>query len=305
MARLRLAQPPRLARPSATHIPRFLAPAAVQARQASVGRRKKTPKKKKRVDFKRYDLDKRNFPRFTLHDAMRCVVPSRGNPPPSPAVRILRAVEVGQPPTVKYELHINLKAVRGGPIIKGTIRLPHPVQSDWRIAVLCPEGGEIAAAAAAAGAVTVGEQTLLEDIRQGKIIFDRLLCHESSEQALNKSGLARVLGPKGLMPNRKMRTIVTDVAKSIRDSAGAADLRERLGVVRLAVGQLSHSPEQLKANLSAVLKKVKSEAAAISEESTKAVHEVILSTTHGPGLSLNGKVAEATDVPAEHLSNVM
>ncbi|KAF4471089.1 acid phosphatase precursor, partial [Fusarium albosuccineum] len=110
MARLSLLQTPRPAIPS---IPRFLAPAAAQqTRQASVVRIKKT-KKKRAVpkDFKRPNLTKRDFPQHSLCEAMR----------------ILRAVEVGQPPaSVKYELHINLKTARSGPVIKNSVRLSHP-----------------------------------------------------------------------------------------------------------------------------------------------------------------------------------
>lgn len=222
-------------------------------------------------------------------------------------LRVLRAVEVGQPPaSVKYEIHINLKTARNGPVVKSSIRLPHPVQSDWQIAVVCPEGSDIANAATAAGAIAVGEETLFEAIRQEKIDFDRLLCHESSEKALNKAGLGKILGPKGLMPSKRMKTIVADVTKSIRDSAGAADYRERQGVIRMGIGQLGYSPDQLKANIHALLKKIKSECAEISEEVSKEVHEVILSTTHGPALSLNGKLKDSEDeVTPEALSNVM
>ena len=221
--------------------------------------------------------------------------------------RVLRASEVGQPPaSVKYEIHINLKTARNGPVIKNSIRLPHPVQSDWQIAVICPEGSDVATAATAAGAVAVGEETLFEAIRTEKIDFDRLICYEGSEKALNKAGLGKILGPKGLMPSKRMKTIVSDVTKSIRDSAGAADYRERQGVIRMAIGQLGYTPDQLKANVQALLKKIKSECAEISEESSKEVHEVVLSTTQGPALSLNGKFNDAADTVApEALASVM
>jgi large subunit ribosomal protein L1 len=221
--------------------------------------------------------------------------------------RILRAYEVGKPPgVVKYELHINLKTFRNGPVIKSSIRLPNPVQSDWQIAVVCPEGSEIAVAATNAGAKAVGEETLFELIRNDKIEFDRLICHESSEKALMRANLGKILGPRGLMPNRKMKTIVSDVVKAVKDSAGAADYRERQGVVRLAVGQLGHTPAQLKANVEAVMKKIKTECAEISEDIPKDVHEVILSTTHGPALSLNGKMKNIDDTTTpEDVAGVM
>lgn len=152
----------------------------------------------------------------------------------------------------------------------------------------------------------MGEESLFEEIRKENFNFDRLLCHEGSEKALQKAGLGRVLGPKGLMPSARMKTVVSDVAKSIRDSAGSADYRERMGVVRMAIGQLGHSPEQLKANISAALVKIKAECAEISEESHKEVHDVVLSTTNGPALSLSGRfIHEDTTVTAEQLSGAM
>ncbi|KAF4964130.1 hypothetical protein FSARC_7912 [Fusarium sarcochroum] len=290
MARLSLSQTPR---PTIPTIPRFLAPAAAQqARQASFVRIKKTKKKKALPkDFKRHNLNKRDFPQYSLCEAMR----------------VLRAVEVGQPPaSIKYELHINLKTARNGPVIKNSVRLPHPVQSDWQIAVVCPEGSEIARDATAAGAVAVGEETLFEAIRNENINFDRLICHEGSEKALNKAGLGKILGPKGLMPSKRMRTIVPDVVKSMRDSAGAADYRERQGVVRMAIGQLGYSPDQLKNNIKVLLNKVKAECSEISEEVPKEVHEVILSTTNGPGISLNGKLKDTEEkITPEALSSIM
>lgn len=108
------------------------------------------------------------------------------------------------------------------------------------------------------------------------------------------------------MPNKRMRTIVPDVVKSMRDSAGAADYRERQGVIRMAIGQLGYTPEQLKANIKVLLTKVKAEAAEISEDVSKEVHEVILSTTNGPGLSLNGKLKDAEEqITPEALSGIM
>lgn len=206
---------------------------------------------------------------------------------------------------VKYEAHIHLKTQRGGPVIKSSIRLPHPVQSDWQIAVICPEGSEIANAAITAGAKAVGEESLFEAIRQGNIEFDRLLCHESSEKALNKAGLGKILGPKGLMPSKRMKTITPDVVKSIRDSAGAADYREREGVIHLAVGQLGHTADQVRANVQAVIKRIKTQCGEL-DDFPKDVHEVIISTTNGPALSLNGKFKELEEkITPEEVSGVM
>ncbi|KEY68045.1 hypothetical protein S7711_06956 [Stachybotrys chartarum IBT 7711] len=289
MARVSLSQ---TSRPSVTSLPRFLAPTLVQSRHATVVARKAAPKKRTiPKDFKRHNLKKREFPQYSLCEAMR----------------ILRAFEVGKPPTsVKYELHINLKTFRSGPVVKNSVRLPFPVQNDVRIGVICPEDSDIAKEAIAAGAAITGEESLFQAIREERFDFDRLLCHSSSEAALNKAALGKILGPRGLMPNQRMKTIVDDVGKSIRESAGAADFRERQGVIRLAIGQLRHSPEQLKANIQTVLRSVKTDCGALAEDSPKEVHEVIISSTNGPGISLSGKLTHEDDqVTPEALQSVM
>jgi large subunit ribosomal protein L1 len=293
MAKLSVLQP--VMRPTIASIPRLAAPALLQTRYASArptARSKKVAKKKAiPKDFKRHNLTKREFPRWSLCEAMR----------------LLRAVEVGQPPaTVKYEIHVNLKTNRNGPVVRGSVRLPHPVKSDWVFGVICPEDSEMAAAATAAGAVAVGKESLFAAIRKEQIQFDRLLCHESCEAALNKAGLGRILGPKGLMPSKRTKTIVSDVVKAMRDSSGSADYRERMGIINMAIGQLGYTPDQLKANIQTLLQKLKLDCASVSEESPKEIHEVILSTTHGPGVSLSGNLKEDDDTVApEHLTSVM
>ena len=205
-------------------------------------------------------------------------------------VRVLRAYEVGQLSTVKYELHIHLKTSRNGPVIKSSIRLPNPVQSEWQIAVIAPENTPMATAAAAAGAKAVGEESLFNAIKAGNINFDKLICFEGSEAKLNAARLGPILGPKGLMPSAKTKTIVKDPVKAIFDSTGSVDYKERLGNIRLAVGQIGHSPEQLRSNIEAVVAQIKKECATISEEQPKEVHEIIISSTNSPiSFSLNGK----------------
>ncbi|KAF6808565.1 50S ribosomal protein L1 [Colletotrichum musicola] len=308
MARLSLATS---ARPTASTIPRFLAPSAAQKRCASnhQGGSKKTEKKKKlSKDFKAYRVDK--CPQFSLCDALRFVIPSRPTIDlpklTSPLSSYLRATEVGRPPqSIKYEVHIRLKTPRNGPVIKNRIRLPNPVKSDVRVGVICPEGSPIAQQAIQAGAVVAGQESVFEAIRNEQITFNRLICHVDSEQALNKAGLGRLLGPKGLMPNRRMKTITDNVLHGIRETMGADDYRERQGVVRMGIGQLGFTPKMLAANLKAFVGNVKKDIQEL-DGVYKEVHEVVLSSSQGPGFSLNGKF-DSTDksVGVEQLSSVM
>ncbi|KAK2015085.1 ribosomal protein L1p/L10e [Colletotrichum eremochloae] len=287
MARLSLSAS---ARPTASTIPRFLVPSVVQTRHASNhGANKKTEKKKKKVpkDFKTYNV--KNCPQFSLCDAMR----------------YLRAYEVGRPPqAIKYELAVHLKTPRNGAVVKNRIRLPNPVKSDIRVGVICPEGSPIAQQALQAGAVVAGEASVFEAIRNENIVFNRLICHVDSEAALNKASLGRILGPKGLMPNRRMKTITDNVTSSIRETMGADNYRERMGAIRMAIGQLGFTPKMLAANVKAFVGNIKADIAEL--DTHKEVHEVVLSTSQGPGFSLNGNF-DSTDekVTPDHLSTVM
>ncbi|KAG2026493.1 hypothetical protein GB937_002005 [Aspergillus fischeri] len=206
------------------------------------------------------------------------------------AIRYLRAFEVGREPTVsKYEIHIRLKTKRDGPVIRNMLRFPHSVQTESRICVVCPPGTRHEKEARAAGAVLVGEQDVFDAVKAGKIEFDRLICHPDSLDALNKAGLGRILGPRGLMPSIKTGTVVEDVAARVEMLRGGTVYRERDAVIRLPIGQLAFSPEQLRDNLRATIEQVKKDAASLNDRIVKEIYEVVLSSTNGPGFSLNGE----------------
>ncbi|GAM83903.1 hypothetical protein ANO11243_018930 [Dothideomycetidae sp. 11243] len=251
------------------------------ARKAQAAARKK----KARNTFLVTDLT--NMPQFPLLDAMR----------------YLRAAEVGRLPTSsKYELHVRLRSLKNGPVIRNRIRLPHPVKTDIRIAVICPSNSDAGQAALKAGAVMIGEEEIFDKVKEGDIAFDRLLCHPDSLQKLNKAGLGRVLGPKGMMPSTKTNTVLKDVASAVKQIAGASEYRERMGVVRIAIGQLGYAPEELQRNIKAFIEALKKDVAGMSDRIVKEIHEVVLSSTNGPGLSLNGEFRGPNSIPAKDLS---
>ena len=190
-------------------------------------------------------------------------------------------------------------------MIKSRIRLPHPVKTEVRIGVICADG-KAAEEALQNGAIVAGRDSLLEAIKKEDIPFNRLICHEDCEDALLKAGLGRILGPRGLMPSRKTGTVVPDVRKALKDLAGTDEYRERMGAIRLAIGQLSYTPDMLADNIKAVIRQVKTECGAFEDQFQKSVHEIVLATSHGPGFSLSGKFQSIEDgLRPEHLSSVM
>lgn len=203
--------------------------------------------------------------------------------------RYIRAFEVGRDPkSAKYELHLKLKSLKNGPVIRNRMRLPHPVKTNIRICVICPPDSKYADAARAAGASLIGEEEIFEAFKEGNIEFDRCICQNDSLAKMNKAGLGRVLGPKGLMPSAKTGTVVKDPASVVKELIGGSEYRERLGVVRLAIGQLGFTPEEMQRNIKAFMDAVKKDMAQLSDKITKEVAEVVLSSTNAPGFSLNG-----------------
>ena len=218
--------------------------------------------------------------------------------------RYIRAFEVGRAPqSPKYELHVRLKTLKNGPVVRNRLRLPHPVKTDLRIAVICPPDSKIAETAIDEGASVVGEEKIFDAVKEGKIEFDRCICHSDSLQKLQKAGIARILGPRGLMPSPKLGTVTKDVATTVRNMVGGSEYRERMGVVRLAIGQLGFTPEMVRNNVRAFMEQVKKDCAGLSDRINKEVHEVVLSSTNSPGFSLSGQFRSEGSVSVEELSS--
>ncbi|KAG9769603.1 Large ribosomal subunit protein uL1m [Exophiala dermatitidis] len=253
-------------------VPVLFAPRQGGAGKDKAAKEKAKRRKKKHQMYKQYDL--KEMEQFTLCDAMRYI----------------KAFEVTHDPDVpKYDIHIKLRTRKDGPVVRNQIRLPHAVKTDIRIAVICPPDSAAAKDARAAGAAVVGEDEVFAKIKEGKIDFDRCLAVPESLPKLAKEGLPRILGPRGLMPSVKLGTVVENPGPAVRNMMGGSMYRERSGVVRMAVGRLSFTPEQLRDNVKAYVNAVKKDAANLSDQIVKQISEVVLSSTNSPGFSLNGE----------------
>ena len=188
----------------------------------------------------------------------------------------IRAFEVGQGPTsAKYDLAVRFRTLKNGPTVRNRLRLPHPVNTSLRIAVICPPDSSAAASAKKAGATLVGEDIIFDAVKEGRVEFDRCICHPDSTQKMQKAGLGKILGPRGLMPSTKLGTVVKDVAATVRNMAGGSEYREKLGVVRMAIGQLGFTPEEMQKNVKTFMEEIKRDLAALSDRVNKEIHEVV------------------------------
>ncbi|MBR0460889.1 50S ribosomal protein L1 [Candidatus Saccharibacteria bacterium] len=166
--------------------------------------------------------------------------------------------------------------------IRTTIVLPHGNGKTVRVAVFAPL--DVCKAAKAAGADIAEDEEFLRRLDKGTIDFDVLI---STPQYMPKLGkYARLLGPKGLMPNPKAGTVTTDIEKAVKEAkAGKVEYRvDKQSIVHIGLGKTSFKPQQLLENAEAFLESLKNQKPA-SLKGTY-VKSVYLTTTMGPSIQI-------------------
>jgi large subunit ribosomal protein L1 len=142
--------------------------------------------------------------------------------------------------------------------------------------------GDKAEEAAAAGAEVVGSDDLIEKIQGGFLDFDAAIA--TPDQMAKVGRIARVLGPRGLMPNPKTGTVTFEIANAVKEiKAGKVEFRvDKTGIIHAPVGKTSFSADSLIANTHALVDSiVKAKPAAAKGKYLKSV---TLSSTMGPGI---------------------
>jgi large subunit ribosomal protein L1 len=166
--------------------------------------------------------------------------------------------------------------------VRGAVTLPHGTGKETRVAVFA-RGAE-AEAALAAGAHRVGAEDLLADIQAGKLDFERLIATPDMMPLVGR--VARILGPRGLMPNPKLGTITKDTAPAVRASKGG-QVQYRAykdGQVLAGLGKVNFTHTQLMENLRAFMIAVG--AAKPEGAKGKYVKQAYLSSTMGIGVPI-------------------
>lgn len=148
--------------------------------------------------------------------------------------------------TIDLAINLGVDPKHADQMVRGVCALPHGTGKTVRVAVLAQ--GEKADEAKAAGADIVGAENLIDSILSGKVDFDRCIATPDMMGLAGK--VARVLGPKGLMPNPKLGTVTADVANAVKKAkAGEVQYRvEKNGIVHAGVGKASFSEEQITEN---------------------------------------------------------
>lgn len=152
-----------------------------------------------------------------------------------------------QDATVEVAIRLGVDPRKADQMVRGTVNLPHGTGKTARVAVFAV--GDKAEQAQAAGADIVGSDDLIEQIQGGMLDFDAAIA--TPDQMAKVGRIARILGPRGLMPNPKTGTVTPDVAKAVSDSKGGkVEYRtEKAGIVQAPIGKASFTPEKLADNL--------------------------------------------------------
>ncbi|NPA35036.1 MAG: 50S ribosomal protein L1 [Chlorobi bacterium] len=188
------------------------------------------------------------------------------------------------------ELHVRLGVDPSKPeqMVRGTITLPHGTGKKVRVlALVTPEDEE---KAKEAGADYVGLDEYIQKIKEGWLDFDVVL---ATPPAMKKvAQIARILGPRGLMPTPKAGTVVKDIAQAIKEvKKGRISYKmDKYGIVHVPIGKVSFAPEQIKDNAEAVLKALL--AAKPSAAKGQYFRSIYMAPTMGPGIPINPKVVQ-------------
>jgi large subunit ribosomal protein L1 len=203
---------------------------------------------------------------------------------PSEAVKLAKQTSpVKFDATVEVAMRLGVDPRKADQMVRGVVNLPHGTGKTARVIVFA--SGEKAAEAEAAGADAVGTDELVARIQEGWLDFDAAIA--TPDQMAKIGRIARILGPRGLMPNPKTGTVTMDVSKAVADiKGGKITFRvDKHSNLHLIIGKASFGENQLIENYAAVLDEVLR--AKPSAAKGKYLKKVFMTTTMGPGIPVD------------------
>ncbi|MEE2962341.1 MAG: 50S ribosomal protein L1 [Myxococcota bacterium] len=185
--------------------------------------------------------------------------------------------------SIEVSVGLGVDPKKSDQMVRGVCKLPHGSGKPVRILVFAK--GDKEEEAKAAGADFVGSEDLVEKIKAGWLEFDKAI---ATPDMMPKVGpIARILGPRGLMPNPKVGTVTVDVGKAVNEEkAGRVEFRvDKAGIVHAAIGKMSFGAEDLKANFDAVMDAILKLKPATAKGTY--IQSLSFSSTMGPGVRVD------------------
>jgi large subunit ribosomal protein L1 len=190
--------------------------------------------------------------------------------------------------TIEVALNLGVDPRHADQMVRGVVSLPKGTGKTVRVAVFAKDAK--ADEARAAGADVVGADDLIEAITGGKIDFDRCIATPDMMGVVGR--VAKILGPKGMMPNPKLGTVTPNVAEAVKAAKGGqVEYRvEKAGIIHSGIGKASFTAADLRANFDALVDAVVKAKPAGAKG--KYLRKAAISSTMGPGVKID--VAEIT-----------
>ena len=199
------------------------------------------------------------------------------------AIEILKKSEVKFDQTVEVHFNLGVDPKHSDQVVRGTVVLPHGTGRTVRVLVFCKDNNiEVAKNA---GADYAGGADLVQKIQEGWLDFDSVVATPDMMPVISK--VARVLGPRGMMPSPKAGTVTVNVAQTVKElKAGKIQYRVDKGAnVHAPVGKLSFTVDQLAENAKSVIDSVVKN----KPQSSKGTYikSLTLTATMAPGIKLD------------------
>ena len=190
-------------------------------------------------------------------------------------------------PTVTLSFRIGVDSKKSDQMVRGSVTLPHGTGKNVRVVVFAQ--GDAAKAASEAGADHVGFEDLIKKVQDGFTDFDAAIATPDAMAEVRK--IARVLGPRGLMPNPKTGTVTDDTATAVNAvKAGKVDYKlDKNANISAAIGKVSFSESQLEENASALIDSVVKAKPASAKGNY--IENITIAATMLPGLKLENNTA--------------
>jgi large subunit ribosomal protein L1 len=185
--------------------------------------------------------------------------------------------------TLDIAINLGVDPRHSDQMVRGMVSLPAGTGKDVRVAVICKE--DKVADAKVAGADIAGSTEIIDNIKAGKIDFD--VCISTPDMMGVVGQVARILGPKGLMPNPKLGTVTADITTAVKNAkSGQVEYRvEKAGIVHAGIGKISFADADLLKNAVTFIESVvKAKPAGAKGTYLKRIH---VSSTMSPSLRVD------------------